>query len=107
MGRTAVEQAVLGDLAVLNSTQHRLFQVRHVGAFHLRGTGLAMGRTAVEQAVLGDLAVLNSTQHRLFQAGAACATLSRDAERPTARSLVGQRPGRWESPEQQTSDYSL
>jgi len=26
MGRTAVEQAVLGDLPALNSTQHRLFQ---------------------------------------------------------------------------------
>jgi len=26
MGRTAVEQAVLGDLTLLNSAQHRLFQ---------------------------------------------------------------------------------
>ena len=26
MGRTAVEQAVLGDLPALNSAQHRLFQ---------------------------------------------------------------------------------
>jgi hypothetical protein len=76
MGRTAVEQAVLGDLPALNSAQHRLFQA---GA--ARATGLAMGHTAVEQAVLGDLPALNSAQHRLFgwlragffQAGAACA----------------------------------
>jgi hypothetical protein len=68
MDRTAVEQAVLGDLPALTSTQHRLFQAGVACA------SLPLDcRTAVEQAVLGDLPALTSTQHRLFQAGAACA----------------------------------
>ena len=46
MSRTAVKQAVLGGLPLLNPAQRRLFQV-------------TMSRTAVEQAVLGGFPLLD------------------------------------------------